>query len=65
MRTDSFRHCYTKKEIDFIACYVVPGDVWYIVPVKVAEKLAGNIWLSPHRPVDRHKKFMEAWDLFR
>jgi hypothetical protein len=56
---------YSPKDIDFMAVYVVPEDKWYVLPAKVAAKLAGNIWLSPHKKGHKYEAFLEAWELFR
>ncbi len=52
---------YTKDQIDYLAAYIIPEDVWYIIP---AEKIAGrkNLYFNPRRrncsPWD---KYCEAW----
>ena len=63
MHPDNDRRPYTVQQIDFLAAYVIPVNVWYIVPAKVATRLKGNIWLSPHKPEHKHERFMEAWEL--
>jgi hypothetical protein len=64
-RPDDDRRPYTTRQIDFLAAYVIPVDVWYIVPAKVATRLKGNIWLSPRKPGHKYEPFMEAWELLR
>ncbi len=64
-RPDNDYRPYTVKQIDFLAAYVIPANVWYIVPARVATKLKGNIWLSPHKPGHKYEPFMEAWELLR
>jgi hypothetical protein len=54
---------YKKCEIDFLAFYVVPEDVWYIVPM--AEFHNANAYLDPHNPRNRYFPFMEAWHLLK
>jgi hypothetical protein len=59
---------YCAQEIDFIAAYVVPHDVWYIVPVSEIGSRA-HIRLYPEGSI-RHggahfEKYREAWDLLR
>jgi PD-(D/E)XK endonuclease len=56
---------YTIGQIDFLAAYVILVDVWYIIPARVAIKLEGNIWLSPHKKGHKYEQFMEAWDLLK
>jgi hypothetical protein len=62
-RPDNDRRPYTLGQIDFMAAYVIPEDVWYIVPARVALALKGNIWLSPHRKGHKYERYVEAWEL--
>ncbi len=64
-RPDSDEHPYTVRQIDFLAAYVIPADAWYIVPARVATKLKGNIWLSPHKKGHKYERFLEAWELLK
>ncbi|MFB3917343.1 MAG: group I intron-associated PD-(D/E)XK endonuclease [Terriglobales bacterium] len=59
----SQRRPYTAREIDFVAAYVGPEDVWYIIPVKVL-RCRTNIHLYPHTTgVGQFEQFREAWRL--
>ena len=49
----------------FLAAYVIPSNVWHIVPARVATKLKGNIWLSPHKKGHKYERFIEAWELLK
>lgn len=55
---------YTRAQIDFIAAYVIPANVWYILPIAVT---AGHpdILLSPHRKSSKHARYKEAWHLLK
>jgi hypothetical protein len=63
-RTNDYKP-YTVRQIDFLAAYVIPQDVSYIVPARVATRLKGNIWLSPHKKGHKYERFMEAWELLK
>lgn len=63
VRPDSHLRPYTIEQIDFLAALVIPENVWYIIPARVATRLKGNIWLSPRKPRHRHARYMEAWHL--
>jgi len=63
VRPDSDLRPYTVGQIDFLAAYVIPEDVCYILPSRVATALKGNIWLSPLKPGHKYERYMEAWDL--
>jgi hypothetical protein len=54
----------TKEDIDVLAAYIFPKDLWYIVPVEGFVPLK-NLWLSPESEQSRFEKFREAWDWLR
>ncbi|HYX67757.1 MAG TPA: group I intron-associated PD-(D/E)XK endonuclease [Terriglobales bacterium] len=54
---------YTAKQIDFLAAYIIPEEVWYIVPAALLTRFA--IALNPHRRDNKYFRFLEAWDLLR
>lgn len=64
-RPDDDKKPYTVREIDFLAAYVIPVNVWYIVRAGVATRLKGNIWLSPHKKGHKYERFMEAWEVMK
>jgi hypothetical protein len=39
----------TQNQIDFVAAYIIPLDLWYILPAPVATRLHGHIFLPAHR----------------
>ena len=55
---------YTAQDIDLLAAYIIPEDIWYILPVSVVASHKRGIALAPDRPDNRHFPFMEAWHLF-
>ncbi len=54
---------YTKADIDFIAAYIIPRDIWYIVPVEVTGM--STVVLSPDMENSKHARYKEAWHLLR
>jgi hypothetical protein len=54
---------YTRDDLDFFAIYVIPVDVWYIVPAEVATRYKHNILLSPQLKGHKYEPYMEAWGL--
>jgi hypothetical protein len=57
------RQRYTSNKLDFFAVYLVPIDVWYIIPFEIVQ---GNH--SPNlTPRSGHKfsHYMEGWNLLR
>ncbi|MGA9390442.1 MAG: group I intron-associated PD-(D/E)XK endonuclease [Candidatus Sulfotelmatobacter sp.] len=63
--TGSDGHVYTIVDIDFLAGYVVPENIWYIIPVEALGKRE-CIYFYPHtrrglKPA--FEKYREAWCL--
>jgi len=55
---------YQAEEIDFIAVYIVPLDIWYIVPVNQLGALrALRLYPSGCQGAGRFEQFREAWHL--
>ncbi len=53
---------YKRNSFDFVAAYVIPEDVWYILP----EKLVRGMWcvgLYPKLETAKYKEYKEAWHL--
>jgi hypothetical protein len=63
LRTTTSKANYSREQIDFIAAYVIPVDVWYIIPIEVAVKASCNLTLSPHLPDSKYAPYQEAWHL--
>jgi hypothetical protein len=53
------------EEIDFVAAYIIPLDLWYIIPAAVVAKRKGSIWLSPWRRQNKYERYLEAWHLLQ
>ncbi len=65
LATHNGRLQYSAEQIDFLAAYVLPVDVWYIFP---AEAIANRnvAMLYPHRKPAQggmFEKFRDAWHL--
>jgi hypothetical protein len=60
---------YTLKKIDYFAAYVIPKDVWYVIPAKVLLGGEGKLALTllPENPKSperyAHECYREAWEL--
>jgi hypothetical protein len=58
------RRTYKRSDIDFIAAWVVPLDLWYIIPVEAARKV--TIYLRPSEAKHGRfqlEKYRERWGL--
>ena len=53
------------EEIDFVAAYIIPLDLWYIIPAGVVAKRKGSIWLAPWNRRSKYERYLEAWHLLR
>jgi len=55
---------YTAKDIDFLVAYVVPEDVWYVVPIQAFKRITSvTLFPSSKRRMSRFEKYREAWCL--
>jgi len=59
-----WRGPYEGDPFDFLAVYVIPEDVWYIIPA-AKFKMQGSIALYPHLKKSKYGKYREAWHLLR
>jgi hypothetical protein len=53
---------FRKEDMDFVVVHIVPKDVWYVVPVEMAEGLA-MLWFNPGSKRAKFEKYREAWCL--
>jgi hypothetical protein len=55
---------YKKNSFEFVAAYVIPEDVWFIIPEK---KVRGkwSVGLYPNLEGSKYGEYKEAWDLLR
>jgi hypothetical protein len=53
---------FTKEDMDFVVVYVVPENVWYVIPIEMAEGLV-KLWFNPRTTRGRFEKYREAWCL--
>ena len=54
---------YTREQVDFFAAYIVPEDIWYILPAEIVVGLHTRIQLSPNCKNQRYARYKEAWHL--
>src|SRR5579862_2848714 len=55
---------YEGDPFDFLAVYVIPEDVWYIIPA-VKFHMQGSIALYPRLKKSKYGSYKEAWQLLR
>ncbi|MGC2645290.1 MAG: group I intron-associated PD-(D/E)XK endonuclease, partial [Candidatus Sulfotelmatobacter sp.] len=55
---------YKKGSFEFVAAYVIPEDVWFIIPEKKVRGL-WSVGLYPKLEGSKYGEYLEAWDLLR
>jgi PD-(D/E)XK endonuclease len=63
----SVRGCrgpYQGDAFDFLAVYLIPEDLWYIIPAKKV-KGQGSVALYPKLKKSKYGRYREAWRLLR
>lgn len=55
---------YKKNSFDFVAAYVIPEDVWFILPEKVVRGM-WSVGLYPKLERAKYREYQEAWALLR
>ena len=66
------RATYSASAVDFLACWVVPMDLWYILPVSAIRRDQQRLHVYPapellrsHPAAEEWERFRERWDLLR
>lgn len=61
------RTFYTNDDFDFLAAYIIPADLWYIIPAGVAitSQQRQKLYLSPDYPKSIYEPYREAWHLLQ
>jgi PD-(D/E)XK nuclease superfamily protein len=54
---------YTASEIDFLVAYIIPEDLWYVVPVAALGSRKA-LSIRPHARTSNLAKYRDAWALF-
>lgn len=55
---------YRGNKFEFVAGYVIPEDIWYIVPAKVV-KGQWSMGLHPELAESKYGEYEEAWHLLK
>ena len=58
------RKRYEEGSVDFFAVYLIPVDVWYIIPAEVLGKKL-TLHLCPGGKRQKYAEYREAWELFK
>ena len=52
---------YSKRDVDFIAAYLLSEDAWYIIPLRAIP--GREVSLNPRFRRNKYRQYREAWDL--
>ncbi len=55
---------YKKGSFEFVAAYVIPEDVWFILPEKIIRGM-WSVGLYPKLETAKYRDYQEAWHLLR
>ncbi|HXM60880.1 MAG TPA: group I intron-associated PD-(D/E)XK endonuclease [Terriglobales bacterium] len=55
---------YTGDPFDFVAAYLIPLDIWYILPGD-SFRMQGSVGLYPKLKKSKYRMYKEAWHLLR
>jgi hypothetical protein len=56
---------YTARDVDFFAFFIIPEELWYIVPIADVRRARTAVYLNPSVPRNRWFRYLEAWDLLK
>jgi PD-(D/E)XK endonuclease len=62
--TGSGRKPYPEGSLDYFAIYLIPMDIWYILPFEKARNTM-SMQFTPGKPGHKYEAYREAWHLLR
>jgi hypothetical protein len=58
------RKKYSLEEIDVLVAYIVPDDLWYVIPVTLFRTIKGvKLYPRPRKRRSKYEAYREAWQL--
>jgi hypothetical protein len=56
------KKAYSLKDIDVLVAYIVPEDLWYVLPITVFRGIKGmKLFPSSRRRISKYEVYREAW----
>lgn len=52
---------YSPADVDFLACFIEPLGMWYIIPC--SELNVVKLRINPRSKISKYERFKEAWNL--
>ena len=59
------RERYPAGVVDFFAVYLIPIDVWYIIPYELMGQTNCSLHFTPGSKRQKYAAYREAWHLLR
>jgi PD-(D/E)XK endonuclease len=58
------KKAYSLKDIDVLVTYIVPEDLWYVLPVSLFRKIKGmKLFPASRRRRSKYEVYREGWQL--
>jgi PD-(D/E)XK endonuclease len=55
-------HAYRERDVDAFIAYVVPEDVWYVIPIRDLKSTRGiHLFPTSKRRRSKYEKYRDAW----
>ena len=54
---------YPTNRLDYFAIYLIPHDLWYIIPYSIIGRKYTSITLAPDMKGHKYERYKEAWHL--
>jgi hypothetical protein len=55
-------HAYSERDVDAFIAYVVPEDVWYVIPIRDLKNARGiHLFPTSKRRRSKYEKYRDAW----
>lgn len=56
---------YRRGTVDYFAVYLIPVDIWYILPFAKTRKTSVSLQFTPGKEGHKYEAYREAWHLLR
>src|SRR5262250_1148397 len=56
---------YRRGAVDYFVVYLIPMDMWYILPFEKTRKTSVSLQFTPRKEGHKYEAYREAWHLLR
>jgi hypothetical protein len=58
------KRAYSLKQIDVLVAYIVPEDLWYVIPVALFRTIKGiKLYPKPRKRRSKYEMYREGWQM--